>query len=66
LAGNLGQGSIRKNGDPLFISATVKASDLKIGTPQKPYISPICPEAPSGWTCTRFGLNFGLFDYVVV
>ena len=24
---------------------------------QKRYISPICPEAASGWICTKFGLG---------
>jgi len=31
---------------------------------QKRYISPICPEAPSGWICTKFGLRGPLADVI--
>jgi len=31
---------------------------------QKRYISPICPEAHSGWICTKFGLGGPLADVI--
>jgi len=30
----------------------------------KCYISPICPEVPSGWICTKFGLGGPLTDII--
>jgi len=30
----------------------------------KRYISLICPEAPSGWICTKFGLGCPLADVI--
>ena len=31
---------------------------------QKRYTSPICPEAPSGWICNKFGLGGPLADII--
>ena len=31
---------------------------------QKCYILPICPEAPSGWICAKFGLGGPLADII--